>query len=213
MLVLSEAASAQISGENKLNFPGIASTLEEIISIHRNQYESLLEKVGKNPKLMTQLGNISDVKLNKYFMRSILFHSDYRYLKLSENNECTFYALIENNLIKTTKGNIDNVLITFKNKENKRESALVMKKDFLDYVYKKKCFQNKEIKILFNSENMARTVKQVKFQTPKTKKQCVGILREWQENPYTPYLCKIPEVVLEGKRARPDFHQFQNPSF
>lgn len=202
VLTLLGSASAQPSGKNKLEFPGVASSLEEIITIHRKQYDSLLEKVGKNPKLMSQLGNISDVKLNKYFMRSILFHSDYRYLKLAEGKECTFYALIENNLIKTTKGNIDNVLITYKNKDNKRESALVMKKDFLEYVYKKKCFQNKEIGLLFNSENMSRTVKQLKFQTPKTKKQCVGILREWQSNPYTPYLCKIPEIILEGKRAR-----------
>ncbi|MCO4792500.1 MAG: hypothetical protein KC493_02215 [Bacteriovoracaceae bacterium] len=201
-MLLSITTSALAQDSTPVQFPGVASSLEEIINIHRNQYESLLEKVGKNPKLMSQLGNISDVKLNKYFMRSILFHSEFRYLDLAEGNECTFYALIENDLVKTTTGNIDNIIITFNNKENKRETALVMKKDFLKYVYKKKCFQNGEISTLFKLENLSRTIKALKFQTPKNKNQCVGILKEWQDNSYTPYLCRIPEIMNEAKKSR-----------
>lgn len=55
---------------------------------------------------------------------------------------------------------------------------------------------------LFDLENMSRTIKAIKFQTPKNRNQCVGIFKEWQDNSYTPYLCKIPEIINEAKKSR-----------
>jgi hypothetical protein len=180
---------------------GAIDTIEQLYNTHSTQFKNVLEKVGKNPKLIDQLMLLDEIKLNPYFIKSLLFHSEFRFLKLAKNKECTFLALLENGLLKINTGQINNLLIDYKNKKGVIETAQVSKEDYFKYIYKKKCFNNKEIKTLFQNSNLKKTIASIPFTTPKTKNQCFGILKEWQDNIYTPYLCKVPYFIKRGKLA------------
>lgn len=199
-----------LSAEAKL---GAIDTLEQIITAHSKQYKQVLAKVGKSPLLLDQLEKFEDMRLSPYFLKSILFQSEYRFLKLAKADKCTFYALLENNLLKTTKGEIKNLLIDYKNKDGKKLTALVAKDDFFKHFYKTNCFTHREIKTLFLNSNLKKTLESIQFPKPKTKNQCLGILKEWQENIYTPYLCRIPYIIKKGRIAKKKLALTSNKDF
>jgi hypothetical protein len=192
---------------------GAIDTIEQLIDSHSKQYKNVIEKVGKNPKLIDELMLLEDIRIAPYFLKSLLFHSEFRFLKLAQKNECTFLALLENGLFKTNTGEINNLLINYKNIKGKVETALVSKEDYFKYVYKKKCFNNKEIRVLFRNSNIKKTVSTIKFTTPKTKNQCFGILKEWQDNVYTPYLCSVPYLIKKGKMAKKKLESIPDREF
>ncbi|MBT3585717.1 MAG: hypothetical protein HN509_12505 [Halobacteriovoraceae bacterium] len=180
--------------------PGYLNSLSKILELHRNQYDSVSTKIGRNPRLVANLENLKEIQLDPYFVRSIAFHSNPTYLRLI-NDECTFYSLLESDLLKSTKGKINNVMVTFLTKKDKKESALITKNDFINYIYKKKCFNNKEISILFSEKNLKKTIRDVTYPVPTKKEECKVVIDQWRKNSYTPYLCGIPEKIIESRKA------------
>jgi hypothetical protein len=136
-------------------------------------------------------------------MKSLLFHSNPAYLKLLNSNECNFYSLLENNLLNSANGSINNVMVTFKNKKTDQlESALLPKSDFLNLVYRKKCFNNKDISKIFQKNNFKKTIETTNFETPKTSSDCDKVLDDWLSNPFTPFLCKVSDSISKAKKAK-----------
>ncbi len=192
---------------------GAIDTIEQLIDGHSTQFKNVLEKVEKNPKLIDELMLLEEVRIAPYFLKSLLFHSEFRFLKLAQKNECTFLALLENGLFKINTGDIESLLITYKNKKGEIETAQVSKADYFKYIYKKKCFNNKEIKVLFQNSNLKKTISTINFTTPKTKNQCFGILKEWQDNIYTPYLCTVPYLIKKGDIAKKKLESIPDREF
>jgi hypothetical protein len=201
LLILALACTYLISNSSWSKSYGAIDTIEQLIEGHSTQFKDVLEKSSNNPILLDKLMLLDDVRLAPHFLKSLMFHSEFRFLKLAQNKECTFLSLLENSLFKINSGEINNLLINYKNKKNELQTGLVSKQDYFKFIYKKKCFNNKEIKKLFLNSNLKRTIKSITFNTPKTKNQCFGILKEWQDNIYTPYLCKIPYFIKKGKIA------------
>lgn len=175
--------------------PGLISSLELLVKSHKKQYQKLRSAIRLNPKILSEMGNIKSININRYFLRSILLHSNYRYLQLIKKDECTFYALLENGLLKTAAGPINNIIIDFTTNDNKVESAIISKSDFFSDVYSKKCFDNKARKTLFSNTNIKKTVKTREFPIPKGQEDCYGILEKWTNSLEMPYLCQIPETI------------------
>lgn len=144
--------------------------------------------------MVSDFTGMTDVKLDPQYVKSLIFNSDERFLKLAFKDECSFLSTLETNLLKTTEGNIDNILITYKNKDGAVESAGMIKDDFFQQIYKKKCLNNSEYSILFSDKNVQKTIESIKFSVPKTKAECTNIHKEWINNPFTPYLCRIQQV-------------------
>ncbi len=197
------------------NGPGALETLETLVQIHKTQYSKLYKKIEKDTKLITNFDEISDVHLDSYFIKSLLFHSGQKYLSLEKarKDECFFYSLIENDLLKTAHGKIENLIIHYKDKKKEKQSALVSKENFFQLIYSKKCFNNKEIGTLFNDKNVAATITSVNFPVTKIEKECEGILQDWQSNPYTPYICKISEAEQSGKYAEKRIDRLSSKNF
>ena len=182
-----------ISQENSSN-PGIIESFERLLELHKDQYQKNKLSIQSNLKVVSDLSAFTDVKLDPQYMKSILLHSDERFLKLAKKDECRFLSVLETNLFKTVDGNIDNILIVYKNKDGTSAAASMLKDDFFDQIYKKKCLNNREYSVIFNDTNIQKTVEGIKFAVPRSKPECNTIHKEWLDNPFTPYLCRIQQV-------------------
>lgn len=174
--------------------PGIIESLERLLDLHKNQFEKSKNRGQANLRMLDNLSSINDIRLDPDYVKSLILHSDERFLKLAEKNECTFLAALETNLLKTAEGNIENIIINFKNKAGAIEVVGVPRDGFFEQIYKRKCLNNREFSILFNETNIQKTVEGIKFTIPKNKADCHKIHQEWMDNPFTPYLCRVQQT-------------------
>jgi hypothetical protein len=179
--------------------PGIIESLERLLEVHKKQFETNKAKAQSNLKSLENLESLKEVAIDPQFLRSIIIHSDDKYLRLVQNDECKFYSALENNLLKTADGEADSILITFKNKDNTSGSASVPKNDFFDYIYKSRCINNRDYATLFTDQNFPKTLEGIKFSIPKNSTECQTIHKEWIENTFTPYLCRIQQLMKKPK--------------
>lgn len=184
--------------------PGIIESLLEIMDIEKDQYSLLLQEAEKKSLLITSDDQVKEIKLDPFFVKSLLLNSENRYLNFlkGQSDECRLISLFQNNLIKTSRGLVNRVIVNFIDKEDKRQRALLTRSNFLELYFKKKCVNNKEIGILFERENLAKTMKSISLPTPTTKNQCEQILKDWQKNPNTPFLCGVFETINRGEVAK-----------
>jgi hypothetical protein len=193
--------------------PGIIESLELLVELQKKQYKLLNSKVRRNPKVLSNISKLKSIYLHPFFMRSILFNSDDKYLNLAKKNKCLFYSLIENDLLKTAEGRIQNVIVNFTTTDGKKESAVLTKNDFIKQVYKRECPNKKETSLLFENQNLVSTLKKITLPVPQTINDCETILEDWQRNPYTPYLCRIPEALRLSDIARKRLKRTENTNF
>ena len=184
--------------------PGIIESLLEVIDIEKNQYSILIKEAEKKSLLITSDDQVKEIKLDPFFVKSLLLNSENRYLNFlkGQTDECRLISLFQNDLIKTSRGLVNRVIVNFINKEDKRERALLTKSNFLELYFKKKCINNKEIGKLFERSNLANTMKSITFTAPSTGNQCTQILNDWQRNPNTPFLCGLHETISRGEKAK-----------
>ena len=192
--------------------PGIIESFERLLELHKDQFQKNKSSITANLKVVSDLSGFTDVKLDPQYVKSLLMHSDERFLKLAQKDECRFLSVLETNLLKTTEGNIDNILINYKNKDGAIESASMLKDDFFQQIYKKKCLNNSEYSVFFTEANSQKTIEGIKFTIPKTKAECNTIHNEWLDNAFTPYLCRIQQVFKKPNLKRlADFYRERIP--
>lgn len=183
----------KVYAQNKV--PGLIESLDNLLSIHRTQYENVNRKVNINTTLLANLGKLKDLKLDPYYVRSLVFHSNEEFVKIAASDECKFYSLLESNLLKNTLNDYESVIALVTKEDGKEETTKIAKKDFLQEIYKRKCFNNREFSVLFNDTNFQKTVESIKMPVPGNQDQCQDIHREWLLNAYTPYLCRISSIL------------------
>ena len=188
------------------NPPGIVESYERLVELHNTQYQDIDKEVSANVQIISSISNLKDFQIEPNFMRSLLLSSDEKYLNLTQKDECHFYATLENNLLRTSAGEIKSIFITFKDRANIKQTAAVPVKDFFTEVYKRKCYNNKEFSTLFNLNNVKKTIEGIKFSIPKNQKECNQIHHEWLVNSYSPYLCQIHKI-LQGNSDDASFYR------
>jgi hypothetical protein len=127
------------------NIPGLLGSLIQLQKSHNNQFEKY-EGILQKSDLKTEFNRAKEIRIDPFFMQSLIFYSDEIYYTMLNDDRCSLYALIENNLLKTSEGNIKNVGVVFKTSEGRQISALIEKKVFLNYVYGKECPNQKLLK-------------------------------------------------------------------
>jgi hypothetical protein len=182
------------------NIPGLLGSLLELQRSHNGQFDKYVSVLEKND-LKSEFFRAKEIRIDPFFMRSLIFYSDEMYFPILTEDQCSLYALIENNLLKTREGNIRNVGVVFKTKEGRQISALIEKKVFLNYVYENECQNQKDLSVLFSPKNFPKTFKTFTLSRPKTYSACLEQLDKVKKSLNTPYLCKIPKVIKEGKIA------------
>ncbi len=179
------------------NIPGLLGSLLDLQRSHDNQFNKYIGILEKND-LKSEFLRAKEIRLDPFFMRSLIFYSNEIYFPLLSDDRCSLYSLIENNLLKTSEGNIKNVGVVFKTKEGRQISALVEKKVFIDYVYQNECPNQKDLSILYSEKNFPKTFKTFTLERPKTYQTCLEQFEKVKKSQNTPYLCKIPKTIKEG---------------
>lgn len=180
---------------------GLFGSLENLLEKHKKQYDKLFSESQKNSEFLRNTKGISSVSLHPEFLRSLLLYTSNGYLKFAAKDECRLLSLIDSGLAKTARERASDLLVEIVPEDGNAQSAIVSKENYLDYVYTKKCFGNKEIPALFSKKSIAQTIKSIKMAVPQSEKECRTILADWLKNPYIPYLCAIPDAIERGGAA------------
>ena len=196
---------------------GILGPLQKIVRHEKSQLYKLYNVAKKNVKQYNEVKDIKSIKMAPLFLQSIILNSDPKFLEISNKDSCRFYSLLENSLLRTSLGFIDNVIISYltkkksdplkdKLKNNLSEEivqlGLLSVKDFIKINYNKKCYNQKDVVELFTVKNVKKTIKNIKFIVPKTEKDCDSILSDWSDNLYLPYLCNLSNIIRRGETAK-----------
>ena len=181
---------------------GLIQSFESLLRGHKKEYQSTVSKLQKSTTALSEIKKLQSVSLSKGFLKSLLIHTENKYLQFASNDECKLLSLIETGLAKTADGKITYIPLIITFDDQKEKTILVTKQDYLNYIYSKKCLNNQEMLALFNSKNITQTIKSLKLPTPKNEKECSKIHTEWTKNPYTPYLCAISESIKRSVRSK-----------
>lgn len=193
--------STTTKGQERLPM-GPLESIEELIDIQNRQFTVLKGQANANPVLINQVDSSQQIKLEERYARALIFSSEKRYLDLIRGDQCSLYALIENQLLRTPDGPINQLIVALKNEEQGEHHALMSRENFLEAVTRTKCFQNKDLRTIFNNSNIANTIQTLNFPVPKKRADCARIVNDWVNNPNTPYFCKVAEVIKRGETAR-----------
>jgi hypothetical protein len=203
----STKAYSQESFEINTNTPGVIESLERLSELHKRQFEENTRASKSNVKALANLPDYKSIKIDPQFMRSIIINSDESYFKISQKDECKFLSLMENSLLRTSDGEINNIQVVFKNSTGQIEKASIPKNDFFIETYKSKCINNREYSVLFSDLNFEKTIQGIKFPIPKNNNECDNVHKGWLENSFTPYLCHINQKIKSNKDIENDIYK------
>lgn len=179
--------------------PGIVETLQKIMEQQRNQFIKNRDDLRASIGLATPMSQeqFNQAIIHPDFINGIILKSPPRYLYLLDKNVCNFAALIDNSLLKSALGEIDEVPMIVKSNQR---PFLLSKSEFIDLA-EEKCPGLKRKSELFSINNLRSTLNSLKYPEPKSEQECKRIIEDWKTNPYLPYMCKIPQVLNRGRNA------------
>lgn len=183
-----------------LSAPGLIESYEKLLSIDDIQSNKANSLVAATKK--ADFDSSADLRLNSYFLRSIILNSDSRYLQLAERGECAFLSLMENGLLKWTAVPATSVLVDSKNKKGELTTSTLPLTNFLQLVYRTKCVTNREQSELFSDKNLTNSVSALTLVVPKTEAECRNVFDQWRASSSLPYLCRFHEILQNGQKAQ-----------
>lgn len=202
ILGLSLLSTKAFTSENNYpNILGFIEGLEKLSTIKDSQYTEWNLKNSQIETINQLPSDVNDFKIHPITLKAILFNSDVKYSALFNKDECRFYSLLENDLIKISDDSKALIPIIFYKKDGLEVTAKISIEHFFTELYKRKCFNNKEYKTLFNIDNYKKTIDGIKFSTPKGPSDCLMIHNEWLLNSFTPYLCKISRIIANDLKG------------
>ena len=183
---------------SSVDYPGIMEGLEKLIVISDTKFNKKVDLLTKNAKSIQNLNGVSSLELDPDFLNSLILHSDPSYIKLASISKCRFYDVIINDLLKSTDGKLKNILVTYINRKQERDYALISKKDFINNVVPTECPESSQLISQFQIKNIESTISTADFEHPTNKSECHNNFIEWLNNPKTPYFCKLHEYIKEA---------------
>lgn len=187
----------------KTEYPGIIQTFEKLISIDSEKVKKRTEVLTNAGRIFSSATEVQNLDLDPDFLNSIILHSDPGYLRMASTDRCRFYESILTDLLRSSEGKIKNVVMTYVEKD-KRQSAIISKKDFLAKVVNQECPETQKTIAEFQIKTIQNTLKGINFEIPSGLDQCRNIHVDWVNNPKTPFLCQIHEYIKEAKTGGGD---------
>lgn len=198
------AQTTPIPTPSSVEYPGMLQSLEKLIQIDNIKFNKKNDQLIKNGSNITDFSTVSSLELDPDYLNSIILHSDPGYVKLASTSKCRFYDTIINDLLKNAEGNLKNVFVTFVNRSQQRDSATILKKDFINKVVGLECPETPKLIEEFQIKNLDKTISKTNFDSPTGKDQCHNTYMDWLNNPHTPYYCKLHEFMKEAREGSGD---------
>lgn len=198
------AQTTPIPTPASVEYPGMIQTLEKLIQVDNTKFSKKNEQLLKNSGTMTDFAGATSLELDPDYLNSIMLHSDPGYVKLASTSKCRFYDTIINDLLRNAEGNLKTVFVTYVNKNQQRDSATILKKDFLSKVVATECPETPKLIEEFQVKNLDKTIAKTNFDAPTGKDQCHNAYLDWLNNARTPYYCKLHEFMKEARENTGD---------
>jgi hypothetical protein len=198
------AQTTPIPTPPSVEYPGIIESLEKLIQIDNTKFAKKNDLLIKSGKTGGDLATGTSLEVDPDYLNSIILHSDPGYVKLASSNKCQFYDSIINDLLRNSEGKLKNVFVTYVNKNKERDSAILLKKDFINKVVSLECPETPKLIDQFQVKNLDQTIRSVSFEPPSGKDQCHNVYLDWLNNPKTPYFCKLHEFMKEARTKTGD---------
>ncbi len=190
--------TAPLTPTPSVEYPGILDSLEKLIQIDNTKLNKKNELLIKANKTLQNTNGLSSIDLDPDFLNSVILHSSPAYVKLASGNRCLFFHALINDLLRGPEGKIKNILITFQNKNQQYDSALMTKKDFINSVVSTECPESSSLIDQFQIKNLDKTISSANFDHPTSQEQCHSNFGEWLTNSKTAYFCKLHEFMKEA---------------
>lgn len=180
--------------------PGIIDSLQKIMDEQKNLFIKKRDDLRASIGLATPISQeqFNESIIHPDFIAGVILNSAPRYLYLLDNDVCNFSSLVENSLIKSAIGSINEIPVIVKS--NKRP-FLLSKEEFIK-LSEVKCPGLKRKGELFSPKNLRATLNSLKYPEPKNTNECHKIVDDWKENNFLPYLCRIPNLMTKGRNAK-----------
>ena len=197
------AQTTPLATPKTIEYPGTIQTFEKLIQIDQEKFQKRLQTLQNKGRIFTDASSVTDLDLDPDFLNSIVLHSDPGYLKVASTSKCRFYESILTDLLKSAEGKIRNVLVSYVDKD-KRVSAVINRKDFLNKVVNQECPDTQKTIAAFQIKTLQDTLKNINFEIPTGLDQCRNIHISWVNNSQTPFLCQLHEYVKEVRAGEGD---------
>ncbi len=187
--------SLEINAKEKSYPPGIFGSLKELIDIEQKAYIKKNQVLLKNPRTLQDLQSATDLRLEMDYLNSIFLHSSNKYMSFATESKCSFYNLLNTQLLKTAEGEIRNVFINYKNAQGNRESSIISKQDFLKKVVPGKCDKVMDAQTYFKGKNFSKTFNDIKNPSFATMNSCLQFHEDFKLDSKSPHFCDIYEKI------------------
>lgn len=185
-------------------YPGMIENFEKIIQVDGEHFKKKLNSLIKAQKYLTSTRDIKDLDLDVDFLNSLILHSDPGYLKVAGTSRCRLYDTLITDLLRTAEGKVENVIVSYSNQKGERESAVMLRKDFLNVVVNSECPETPKLIAEFQIKKLDELIKKTNFATPAGELQCQSTLKSWVLDPKTPYFCQLHEYMREVELGEGD---------
>ena len=95
---------------------GILEGLEKIISANQRQAKKLNVQSENNPIALEDSANTQRVRLDPYYLRSLMLHSQERFFDLIDRDICLFLSSLEAGLLKDYNGKAQRYVLRYQKK-------------------------------------------------------------------------------------------------
>jgi hypothetical protein len=179
-------------------YPGILQSFEKLIEIDQQKFRRKLDQLTRAGRVFNNVAGVTSIDLDPDFMNSVILHSPAGYLRLASVDKCRFYDTVLADLLRSAEGRIQNLVITYLNRNGDRETALVPKRDLLARIVTQECPQSQNLINEFQVRNLDEVFRRTNFELPSGEQQCRNVHAAWLANPRTPYLCQIHEYLKDA---------------
>jgi len=171
--------------------------------LQRDEVKKELNTLVKSLKDLGKISySLSEKEASRYqlhptLVRSLILQGEGKYLDYAANDSCRFFALIEQKLLKSSLDSSE--FLPFQ--DNGGNDILFKKKDFIKFIYKKRCPLQTKLSRRFSKDKFQETLKELKLETPESIKECKSIIDKWKASDELPFICAVPHKILRGDKA------------
>lgn len=192
------AQSVPLENAAATSFPGALQSMRSLLEFDSKRMEAKSGLVAGRNVTARDIEADSKIDLDPDFLNSIILHTPSSYMALAGQNKCAFYSALLADLLKTRAGKLSTLTIQYQKKDGTRVSALMEKRDFIDYVVYPSCPDMRQTVALFQIKTIDSAIKSSSFTPPTGRAQCELSFNSWVQDPKSPFWCQIDEVIKTG---------------
>lgn len=188
-------------------------SLEQSFKNDVENYPKLIQKYLNQGFKLSNIPDITEVKFHPFFIDNLVFNNKNEVMALSLRDECSLIDLLGTDLLYSSSGKLQYVLIHYLNKSGGEEIHSLDKDRYLNIIGYKKCPNSQKLKAYFNFANIRKTLSKEKILFPKSLSECKTTHESFTNNVKAPYLCEIAKDTTELEQKKINLKNLSKANF